>query len=200
MIRSVKELKRLISARASGDEVERDEDGRAIIELTVLRDEGFLSDFSAGTRPVISGEVAQYLEESAMRFLPKEPICIKIYGDCIDKMEEKLYIDGLKEYYVRHYEHNRGQLKRNLLFSVIMAVIGIFGIAAALAISFYGKIPVLAEAVDIFAWVFLWEAVDLFFLQRSLLRVERNRCLRFFEAKILFLPLADRRARAVSES
>ncbi len=115
-------------------------------------------------------------------------------------MEEKLYIDGLKEYYVRHYEHNRGQLKRNLLFSVIMAVIGIFGIAAALAISFYGKIPVLAEAVDIFAWVFLWEAVDLFFLQRSLLRVERNRCLRFFEAKILFLPLADRRARAVSES
>ena len=59
MIRSVKELKKLISARASGDEVERDEDGRAVIELTVLRDEGFLSDFSAGTRPVISGEIGR---------------------------------------------------------------------------------------------------------------------------------------------
>ena len=35
MIRSVKGLKRLISARASGDEVERDEDGRAVIELII---------------------------------------------------------------------------------------------------------------------------------------------------------------------
>lgn len=199
MIRSIKELKRLVDARAHADDVERDEEGRAIIELTVLRDEDFLSDFSDGTRPVISGEVAQFLEESAMRFLPKESVCLKIYSDCIDKEEERIYSEALKEYYVRHYRRNFSDLRRNALFAAVMAAVGLIGIAAALAITFWGRMPVLAEAVDIFAWVFLWEAVDLFFLQRSVLRAERNRYLRFFEAKIVFLPLADRRLRVFSE-
>ena len=188
MIRSVKELKRLISARASGDEVERDEDGRAVIELTVLRDEGFLSDFSAGTRPVISGEVAQYLEESAMRFLSKEPICIKIYGDCIDKMEEKLYIDGLKEYYVRRYTENRRSLHRNRWIAAIMLLVGVVALAVVLTLSLLKRVEILVEVLDIFAWVFLWEAVDLFFLEGGVLRMKQRRFLRFIDAKVEFLP------------
>lgn len=187
MIRALKELKRQMDARAAADEVERDAEGRAIVEMTVLHDDDFLSDFSAG-KPVVSGEVAGFLEESAMAFRPKEPICVKIYSDCIDSEEEKVYSNALKEYYVRHYKENRRNMRRNALFSAIMLLIGVVALAVVLTLSLLKRVEILAEVLDIFAWVFLWEAVDLFFLEGSVLRMRQVRCLRFIEAKIEFLP------------
>lgn len=194
MIKAFKELKRQMDARVRHDEIERDEEGRAVISMTVLKDEDFLSDFSAGSRPVVSSEVAEFLGESAMGLMPKEPLCIQIYSDCIDEREEKVYFSALREYYVRHYKQNQRDLRRNLLLSLIMAIIGVLGLTAVVLLSFFGDMPVLVEVIDIFAWVFLWEAVDQFFLERGVLRIERNRCLRFIEARILFFPLTERGA------
>lgn len=185
-MRSFKELKNRMEARARADEIERDVEGRAVIEMTVLRDEDFLSDFSAGSKPVVSSEVADFLNENARAFLPKEPVCIRIYSNCIEKDEERVYSEALKEYYVRHYKENRRELKRNALLSLMMAIVGLFALSAAISVSVLCDIPVLSEAMDIFAWVFLWEAVDLFFLERMRLRAERDRCLRFIDAKICF--------------
>lgn len=188
MIRSLKELKKAMDARARNDEIERDEEGRAVLKMTVLRDEDFLSDFSAGTRPVIDSEVAEFLNESALPLLPAEPVCLQIYSDCISEEEKPVYSAALREYYVRHYKENRLALKRNAVVSLVMALIGIVALAAVLTVSFFQVLPVISEALDIFAWVFLWEAVDLFFLERAVLRAKRNRCLRFLEAKIEYLP------------
>lgn len=187
MIRALKELKRQMDARADSDEVERDEEGRAIVEMTVLRDEDFLSDFSAG-KPVVSGEVAEFVEESAMAFRPKEPICLKIYSDCIDEEEEKVYSNALKEYYVRRYTENRRSMRRNRLAAAIMLLIGVVALAVVLTLSLLKRVEILVEVLDIFAWVFLWEAVDLFFLEGGVLRMKQLRFLRFIDAKIEFLP------------
>lgn len=188
MIVSLKALKKQMDLRADEEEIERDEEGRAVIEMTVLNDDDFLSDFSAGSRPVVSAEVAQFLDENAKAFRPKEAICLNIYSDCIDDEEQKIYKKALKEYYVRHYKENRRNLKRNAWISAVMAIVGVLALATVLTLSFFDKNPVFAEVVDIFAWVFIWEAVDLFFLQRSLLCMERTRCLRFIEARVNFLP------------
>lgn len=188
MVKTVKELKRRMDARARADEVERDEEGRAVIGMTVLKDEDFLSAFSAGRQPVVSTEVAEFLDESAKAFLPREPVRINIYSDCIDKEEEKTYSEALKEYYVRHYKENRRELKRNAVVSLLMAVVGLLALTGSLLLSYLLKNAVVSEATDIFAWVFLWEAVDLFFLERMVLRAERDRCLRFIEANICYYP------------
>ena len=188
MIRSFKEMKRAMDARAKAGEIERDEEGRAIIEMTVLRDEDFLSDFSAGARPAVSAEVAEYLNESALALLPKEPVCLKIYSDCIGEEDQAVYNAALMEYYARHYKENRILLKRNAIASLIMALLGLAALTVTLLISFLWKLPVISEALDIFSWVFLWEAVDLFFLERTVLRARQSRCLRFLDAKIVYLP------------
>ena len=69
-----------------------------------------------------------------------------------------------------------------------MALIGLAALAVTLTVSYFGRMPILSEALDIFSWVFLWEAVDLFFLERTVLRAKRNRCLHFLEADIRYLP------------
>ena len=43
---------------------QRDEEGRVILHMTVENDEGFLSAFSESGDPVISTDVADFLEET----------------------------------------------------------------------------------------------------------------------------------------
>lgn len=43
------------------------------------------------------------------------------------------------------------------------------------------------EVIDIFAWVFLWEAVDLFFIERSHLLVRAKRLQNFIQMQINYL-------------
>ena len=188
MIQSLKQIKRMADARVGSEETERDEEGRAVIAMTVLRDEDFLSDFSAGKRPTVSPEVAEYLNESALPLLPAESVCLRIYSDCTSEEEKPVYSAALKEYYMRRYRENRLLMRRNAIFSLIMALIGLAALAVTLTVSYFGRMPILSEALDIFSWVFLWEAVDLFFLERTVLRAKRNRCLRFLEADIRYLP------------
>ena len=45
MIRSIRELKKQMHDRLREEQIERDEEGRAVVKMTVLRDEDFLSDF-----------------------------------------------------------------------------------------------------------------------------------------------------------
>ena len=191
MIKSIKELKKNMDARLHREEVERDEEGRAVIEMTVMSDEDFLSDFSVGRRPTVSSEVAEFLEESARAFLPAEPIRLNIYSDCITEEKQEGYSAALKEYYKRHYEENRRDLRRNAWISLIMAIIGIIALTVVITLAVFEKLPVFSEAIDIFAWVFLWEAVDLFFLERAVLRAKRNRYLRLIDANIVFYPKTE---------
>ncbi len=191
MIRSIRELKKQMHDRLREEQIERDEEGRAVVKMTVLRDEDFLSDFSAGSIPVISSQVAEFIEERTSAFSPQEPLSLNIYSDCIDSQEKIVYDQALKEYYVRHYSENKRELVRNTFISAIMAAVGILALTVVILFYFFERHPVLTEIVDIFAWVFLWEAVDLFFLQRSVLRGKRARYLRLIEAKIKFLPLEE---------
>ncbi len=170
--------------RLREEQIERDEEGRAVVKMTVLRDEDFLSDFSAGSIPVISSQVAEFIEERTSAFSPQEPLSLNIYSDCIDSQEKIVYD-------VRHYSENKRELVRNTFISAIMAAVGILALSVVILFYFFERHPVLTEIVDIFAWVFLWEAVDLFFLQRSILRGKRARHLRLIEAKIKFFPLEE---------
>lgn len=189
MIQSIRELKKQMRTRLKEEEIERDEEGRAVVAMTVLHDEDFLSDFSAGSKPVISSEVAEFIEERTTALPPSEALTLKIHSNCIDSQEQIAYSAALKEYYVRHYSENRREMRRNAVISAVMAAIGIITLALVVSFYFLEKMPVVSEVIDIFAWVFIWEAVDLFFLQRGILRAKRARCLRLIDAKIEFLPL-----------
>ena len=57
------------------------------------------------------------------------------------------------------------------------------------ALSAGNRSEILIEVVDIFAWVFVWEAVDTFFLTRTVQLQQKKRCLSLIYAKICFFPL-----------
>ncbi len=45
------------------------------------------------------------------------------------------------------------------------------------------------ECIDIFAWVFLWEAVDQFFIERGAIMLRRKRFKNFLEMEVSYSSL-----------
>ncbi len=159
------------------------------INITMLNDDEFLSPYSETSTPMISSEVANFLEGSAKAFSPNDQLILNIYSDCVDDDEKQLYPNAIKNYYSNQLKSLRMELKRNALIVILFTLIGVAGLTFMVLYSHFGKNAVWAECIDIFAWVFLWEAVDQLFIQRSLLHVKRKRVSAFCEATFNFLPL-----------
>ena len=56
-----------------------------------------------------------------------------------------------------------------------------------LVIEFSNSHHILAGIIDIAAWVFVWEAVDLFLIQRKLLKLKAIRYYELFNSKMSFV-------------
>lgn len=168
----------------------KDEEGRALIELSVRDDEGFLSPYSRGSEDTISEETAEFLRNCALSFSPKEQLSLHIYSDCVDEKEQEIYPRAIRSYFQNHLLDAERELKRNAVVSLLMFLVGLFGLVVMFLGEFLGWNPIWIECIDIFAWVFIWETVDLFFLERAALRRKRKRCLAFLTMKVRFFPAA----------
>ena len=159
----------------------------ASISLTVYDDSSFLSPYSSDNEEIISDEVAGFLENSAKQIKPTRSLKINIKSKTIAENEKPVYLRAIKNY----YENESAEIKRNLKFNLIATLI-LFAISVVVLLVLFlvvakFNIQVLTEIVTIMAWVFLWEAVDLFFIRRPLLRRELHRCENLKNSEIVFL-------------
>ncbi len=159
----------------------------ASISLTVYDDSSFLSPYSSDNEEIISDEVAGFLENSAKQIKPTSSLKINIKSKTIAENEKPIYLRAIKNY----YENESAEIKRNLKFNLIATLI-LFAISVVVLLVLFlvvakFNIQVLTEIVTIMAWVFLWEAVDLFFIRRPLLRRELHRCENLKNSEIVFL-------------
>ena len=154
------------------------------INMTVLNDNDFLSPYSPTDSPVISSDVADFLENSAENYLPKHKITLNIHSDCIDEQEQVAYDKAIRSYFSLKLQACKRDLKRNLIVSIIFTVIGIIGLAVMFLLDRFDVNGIWVEVIDIFAWVFVWEAVDQFFIERHKIARDARKYRAFTEATI----------------
>ncbi|MCD7728484.1 MAG: hypothetical protein LUI60_01040 [Clostridia bacterium] len=189
MLKTFKEIKQEITARRAHRECRHDEDGRAVVELTVRDDNDFLSPYSSGTRSVINGDVAEFIEASVMPLNANDLVRLEIYSDEITQDEQKVYTAAIHDYYAEHVEDTLTERRRLLKIAIYMAVVGVLALAIAVTLFALDANEVFTDIVEIFAWVFLWETIDILCFQRSLLRIKQKRYLALADCPIDFLPL-----------
>ena len=166
--------------------------GAHCIALTVSDDTDFLSPLSESGAPVISGAVAECIEASAEGVRPGAALTLKIKSGCIDEAEKARYRAAVKAYYTGKYIAAGRELSRNRTVSLLLAAAGV--LVLALALIFEQLIaPVWAEVLDIVAWVFLWEATDIWFLSSAKLRRERRRCISLVAMQVDFEALDEKK-------
>lgn len=162
------------------------------LQMTVHDDSDFLSPYSETDVPVISTEVAEFLDESAMAFHHSEKLVLEIKSDCIDDEEKKIYPKAIRNYYTLRQVACARDLKRNSFVSLIMTLIGVFSLAGMFLLDHFGIRDIWVECIDIFAWVFLWEAVDQYFIERRVLKIKHKRNKAFMEMEVKFTDLTKK--------
>ncbi len=172
---------------SSPEKPETDEDGRALVRLRVRNDDGFLSPFYAEGCPVISGETAAFLEQSVKHVRPENKVRFVISGNCVEETERPLYQKAIENYYRQEFSETRDQIRRNTAAGTVMTAIAVLVFLLAITLTALSAATLILDVLDVVAWVFLWEAVDLFFLQRPILRIKQLRNLQIATAKVDFV-------------
>ena len=158
--------------------------------MTVLDDSSFLSPYSETSTPVISGEVAEFLENGANAARPNDRLELNVYSNCIDSDKQAQYDSAIRNYFTLKLSAEHRDLRRNNVVSLVFAIIGILGLTFMIICDqLLNMQQIWVEVIDIFAWVFLWEAVDQFFIERRKLIFNRKRLQAFTEMPITFKPL-----------
>ena len=171
---------------------ETDREGRAVITMTVRDDSDFLSPYSVSRAEVISSDVAEFIGHRAGAVPPEVPLTLHIYSDCIDDGEKDVYRAAIHQYFSLQAVSEVHESRRNRVLAVLMTLVGIFGLAFMFVADRLGAGALWIECIDIFAWVFLWEAVDLFFICGGRLRLRRRRLFALSHMPVEFYPLAEK--------
>ena len=165
---------------------ERDENNRRIIRMNVTDDSNFLSPLSVRGNPLIDSETAEFLNLNIKHNLKDSGVKLIISSNAIDETEKVIYKTAIKNYYRYEYKTTWKELRRNLFCSIIMLLFSacIFALAIILENTTNAS-AVILNMIDVFAWVFTWEAVDIFFLQRPKLHKEQQRNFAAMNAEIV---------------
>lgn len=163
----------------------KDEQGRYIARMNVKDDGEFLSAFSVSEAPVISSDVAEYIETVTRMFPLKSDITLRITSSCIDENEKIIYEKAIHEYYLQKYVENHVEVRKNRIVSLFMIIAGVIVLAAAIALDQLGFL-IRSEVIDIFAWVLLWEAADILLLENNRLTRMEKRYISFMNMNIEF--------------
>lgn len=148
-------------------------------------DDNFLSVYSLG-KPVISQEIAEFIENSAKEFHPNDKLILNIYSNCIDEVEQKIYPEAIKNYFDLQVKDCNFELKRKTFIGAVFSLIGVTALAIMIILSNRDVKELWVECIDIFAWVFLWEAVDQLFIERGAIVRKRKRFVSFCNMEINF--------------
>lgn len=180
---SFRKTKKEVNERLSDRHHKRDADGCVIIDMTVKNDDDFLSVYSTNETPVISTDVAEFIENSTHSISVREQFALHIHSNCIDEGEKTEYAAAIKEYYAEKYIANKKELNLNRIIISILTLVGII----VLALAFQIENAVWSEVIDIAAWVLLWEAVDIWAFKNRELVLLSKRYLAFMNMKVEYL-------------
>ena len=174
-----KEADRNIRAR-------RKEKERYVINMNVKDDSAFLSVYSENETPVISSDVADFIESSATPVRPGDDLVLKIKSNSIDDEEKKIYDRAIREYYFERYAKNRRELLRSYVISALLFAFGLLILVFSAFLAYKDASSIWLEVVDVAAWVFLWEAVYIAFLESRKLKLENVKYVSYMAMDIVY--------------
>ncbi len=165
---------------------EYDDEHREIIRMEVREDSGFLSPYSDDHGAVISADVAEFLNNAVKSKVLHNNLHLIIKSKEIDDAEKVQYRAAIKNYYRSEVIDADKRLVKNKWQVIWMCLAGIIVIAAGITTKLLGGSDLVVESIDIVGWVFLWESVQLQFMERPEIRREMHRATALYGSEITY--------------
>ena len=157
-------------------------DDDVVINVKADCDEQIFSTYSYDNKTALNADLSNYLWENAKASPQFKDIKLNIY--CKEHIEKSDVECAIKSHYKRAYDEIKFELKRTNLFSFICLILGLLSLTALFfTYKLYDNF-ILTSIIDIFAWVFVWEATDKFCFERTTLKLKSLTVLRLYYAEI----------------
>lgn len=145
-----------------------------------------LAPFALDGKETINVEFANLLDNVSKSIPPKENMHLKLKCEKLTDKEKQDFSMAIKNYYFNSLIDNQRKLHNNSLIFWSMIAISLLFLAILFIANHFDAPWIITEVLDIIAWVFVWEAVDLLAFQRSIYQYEMNRDLVLYKMKISF--------------
>lgn len=181
-----------VRERLKAEKFDEDGDGRAIVKINITDADSLLSVYNDDGQEIISSETATFINNVTKPIPARQDIHLQISCDEYTKEKEQVYKNAITNYYLNEFAHNDFILKKNLILSCILFVVATICFTILYLMSVFNAPEILYLLFDVVSWVFMWEAVDQFFLQRHFLKTKQYKELQIIFAKITFKALKSR--------
>lgn len=144
-----------------------DEENRAILNIKISDDSNFLSPFYYD-KPIISDELGDFILKHRTILLWKDGVSIHLISNNISDDKKEIYPDAIRSYFEQLLISGKRRQKRNYVLSIILFLIGVFIFSLLFILDYLigDSLGMWSEVIDVIAWVFIWEAVDISIIER----------------------------------
>lgn len=152
-----------------------------VVKISVKDAGEIISPFAENQQAIISSDFAHFLENSVKDVSVKQDLTIEISAK--KKTDDTSVAAAIRSYYHNEFQETQRKLRRNLFAAITTFMIGIVMLVCSLYLA--QNNPILLGLLNIFTWVFVWEAVHLVVFERTELRHQQYRQMNFINAKII---------------
>ena len=163
-----------------------DDDGKAYISTKVSSITDIISKHSIKDYEWVNPDFIHYVEDMAYYIPVEESIVLELCGHRFSEKEQALIRRVLTQYFGLKLGDAIIDINIMKKKSMILLVFGIISILLFMLLNIINVIPTLAEIIAIGLWFFLWEYLDLRFLNGSDLAVKKLEAAQLANVKIIF--------------
>lgn len=157
-------------------------DKNLILDLT---EDNLYQPFSGKTR--LNEDIFNYLDSYffILKKLKRFNIEVKFNSDVKEEEKEEI-IKKIKTRYIIDFEGASKKISESRRKAFISLIIGIIFLALNITFTYLFNNEILKEVIDIFAWVFIWEACDLYTFSSLNYSLDKAKDVKFYEANYIY--------------
>ena len=179
-----KEKLKKVRDRIRNDEFDEDNKGRSVIKINVDDADCILAKYNDDGQEIISSDMADFVNNLVKSVPIEKDIVLDIKCGNYTESKEKRYKKAIVNYYVNEFADKDAKIKNNTKVSILLFVVGVLGFVGLYLLRLFDAYWLIQDIVEVTSWVFLWETVDVFFLNRGILKWKQKRDLKIIFADI----------------
>lgn len=155
----------------------------AIIKLHLEKDNLYKPYSNNG---LLNDEIFDYIYSAFKLVRKKKSLKLDIsFADDIDEQERIKIKNLIKKHYALEYQILKEKIRGKKRASFLCLIFGVLLLSLEILFYYFFKNQIVNEVIDIFSWVFIWEACDIIAFTVTKYNINRIQTLRLFEMEII---------------
>ena len=135
---------------------------------------------------LLNDEIFDYIYSAFKLVRKKKSLKLDIsFADDIDEQERIKIKNLIKKHYALEYQILKEKIRAKKHASFFCLVFGVLLLSLEILLYYFFKNQIVNEVIDIFSWVFIWEACDIIAFTVTKYNINRIQTLRLFEMEII---------------